>query len=204
MPSQITNKTKNPHQTEYTEIQSCNMCGLIPTVCQHECILICLLAIVRSINILSPRWWQTLVRHNHAMQLSSHLCDGFQMTGPQDRPIWCGMTQFLFLQPGWEKQYRGGIVRKEFRMSVSGLGFQGSILCCMSHSAPSSHHCRILLWPPSPLCLQPICCHPIWPPVLSFQTFSVLSKPSYFFHSDNRLPFIFFPWMLSLFFPIPK
>lgn len=53
MPNQITNKTKNPHQTEYTEIQSYSMCGFIPTVCQHECILICLLAIVKSINILS-------------------------------------------------------------------------------------------------------------------------------------------------------
>lgn len=53
MPNPLTNKTKKPHQIEYTEIQSYNMYGLIPTVCQHKCILICLQAIVKSINILS-------------------------------------------------------------------------------------------------------------------------------------------------------
>lgn len=88
------------------------------------------------------------------------------MTGPQDRPIWCDMTDFLFFWHGWEKQYRRAM--QKFRTTASGSGFRRCVpcLCPQPFLAPCSSQrvllcpllpplCRLLPWPPSPPCRNP-------------------------------------------------
>lgn len=194
--------------------------GLIPKVCQCKCILICPLAIVKSINIPSASvttdpHTAELCKADPSHSLSSHLGDRFQMTGPQDRPIWCGMTDFLFFQPGWEKQYRRGM--QEFRTTVSGSGFWRSVFCLCSQpflDLCSSQHVLLCPFLPSLCTLLP------WPhhhfssthPLLSHPASSTLTPDLLYFVCSQKpaststllINCFFYPsQLLSLFFPIP-
>ena len=85
--------------------------------------------------------------------LSSHLCEGFQMTGPQDRPIWCGMTDSVF--PAW---LRKTVQKGNEEIQHNSLWFRLSEECPMLRVLlcpflPSL--CRLLTGPPSPPCLKP-------------------------------------------------
>lgn len=156
--------------------------------------------------------------------LSSHLRDRFQMTGPQDRPIWCGMTDFLFFQFGWEKtvQKRNVGIQNNclwFRLLKECPvpmfpAFPWSLLlpaCLCPHLLCPFLPllCTLLPWPHHHFAsthslLSHLASSPLHPDLLYFVC--SVSKTNQHFHSANKLPFYFFFFpsqLLSLFFPIP-
>lgn len=133
--------------------------------------------------------------------LSSHLCDGFQIAGPQDRPLWWGMTDTVFQKNTTEGQCKNS----EQLLLVQAL--RG--VSCVSSSFP----CSLVLpafptLPPPPVTLQtavlvPVTTLPqpilllslpasrsIAPDLLCFVCST--SKTNHLFHYANKLPLFFF------------
>lgn len=132
--------------------------------------------------------------------LSSHLCDGFQIAGPQDRPIRWGMTETVFQKNSTEGQCKNS-EQLPLVQAVGGVScVSPSFLCSLVLPAfPTLPTPPVTLQTPV---LVPITTLPQPIPLLSLPASSSIapellcfvcstSKTNHLFHYANKLPLFF-------------